>query len=168
MEIISSISFGRYTPEIYRMCNTAKRSIMQQKHCAMFLGTDIFGYNRHDNIGKTKGTIHAEVDAIENFISQHQKRGYNNEQIRRKLKKHTMVIMRMNNDTEGFKMNPCRYSMPCADCIKILQAYGIKAVAITTDNGNVEIIKSNDLGEGLQSSGRRNMFVVQRLPKSQK
>ncbi len=164
-DILFGTSLGRYINDISKMCHTAKRSEMQQKHCAMFLGTDIYGYNRHDNIGNTKGTIHAEVDAIENFIFYHQKKGYTNDHIRRKLKKHTMVIMRMNNDTEMFKINPCRNSMPCSDCIRILQFYGVKTVAITTDNGNVEFTKSKNLGEGILSSGRRNMFVVNRNQK---
>lgn len=159
---MQKITFGRYNPDISRMCITAKKSEMQQKHCAMFLGTDIYGYNRHYNINNTKGTIHAEVDAIENFIFYHQKKGYNDDQIRRKLKKHTIIIMRINNDTEMSKINPCRYSMPCSDCIKTLQIYGVKNVAITTDSGIIEITKSHNLGSGILSSGRRNMFVVNR------
>jgi pyrimidine deaminase RibD-like protein len=151
-------AYGRYSPDISRMCNSAKRSEMRQKHCAIFLGTDIIGYNKHDNIGNIKGTIHAEATAIQNFIYYYKKKGYDADYIRRKFKKQTLFVMRMNNDAETFDINPCRYSMPCSDCIKILQHYGIKKVVITTDGGNVECKRSKELGEGVMSSGRRNAF----------
>ena len=151
-------AYGRYSPDISRMCTSARRSEMRQKHCAMFLGTDIIGYNRHDNMGSIKGTIHAEAAAIQNFIYTHQKKGYDADYIRRKLKKQTLFVMRINNDAETFDSNPCRYSMPCTDCIKILHYYGIKKIVITTDSGSVEFMRSKELGEGVMSSGRRNAF----------
>ena len=151
-------NYGRYIPDISKMCNSAKRSEMRQKHCAMFLGTDIIAYNRHDNFGSIKGTIHAEAAAIQNFIYSHQKRGYDYDYIRRKLKKQTLFVMRINNDATTFDENPCRYSMPCTDCIKILNYYEIKKVIITNDCGQVEFFRSKELGEGIMSSGRRNAY----------
>lgn len=110
------------------------------------------GYNRHDTMG---GSVHAELAAIETFIAVYRRKGYNDMQIRSKLRKHTLVIIRVNNDRTAAKSNPCRYSMPCTDCISALKAYGIKQIAITTDDGDICTFRCSQLGDGVISSGRR-------------
>ena len=66
-----------------------------------------------------------------------------------------MLIIRINNDVDKAKKQPCRYSMPCTDCINNLNTHGIKQIIITTDDGKLESIRKNDYGDGIASSGRR-------------
>jgi pyrimidine deaminase RibD-like protein len=145
-------SYGRYTPDITQMCSAARNSEMYHKHCSKFLGSNIMGYNRHNKRGDS---THAEVAAITNFISLYRKKGYNDRQIRSKLGKHTLFIIRVNNDRESAKTNPCRYSMPCSDCICALKNFGVKNVVVTSDNGELLTIRCSQLTEGVTTSGRR-------------
>ena len=156
------MSFGRYSPDIKLMQETARNSEMHHQHCAMFLDIKISGYNRYNRYSNTT-SIHAETVAINNFVYYYRKKGYKDEQIRRKLKKHSLLIIRINNDVDKAKKQPCRYSMPCTDCINNLNTHGIKQIIITTDDGKLESIRKNDYGDGIASSGRRYINTLNTL-----
>ena len=146
--------FGRYSSDIKMMLDEAKNSEMHQQHCAMFLDIKISGYNRYNRYSNNT-SIHAEDDAINNFVFYYRRRNCNVDKIRRKLKKHSLLIIRINNNVKTYKNQPCRYSMPCTDCINKLNIHGIKQIIITTDDGMLECIRKNDYGDGIGSSGRR-------------
>ena len=159
------MSFGRYSPDIKLMQETARNSEMHHQHCAMFLDIKISGYNRYNRYSNTT-SIHAETVAINNFVFYYRKKGYKDEQIRRKLKKHSLLIIRINNDVDKAKKQPCRYSMPCTDCINNLNTHGIKQIIITTDDGKLESIRKNNYGDGIASSGRRYINTLNTLKAS--
>jgi hypothetical protein len=96
------MSFGRYSPDIKLMQETARNSEMHHQHCAMFLDIKISGYNRYNRYSNTT-SIHAETVAINNFVFYYRKKGYKDEQIRRKLKKHSLLIIRINNDVDTIR-----------------------------------------------------------------
>lgn len=109
----------------------AKNSDLMQKHGSILICDDqiITGYNHFVNSKNTNGlTIHAEEDAINNFIVYCRKKYYDDTYIRRKLKKALLITIRVRNDN-------IQTSAPCRDCIEYIKTHGIKQI-IYSDMGD--------------------------------
>jgi deoxycytidylate deaminase len=116
---------------------TAINSELLQKHGSILYCDDqiITGYN-HFTCSKTCITVHAEEDAINNYIAYCRKKYYDDMYIRKKLRRALLVTIRIKNDC-------VKSSAPCRDCIELIKFYGIKEI-IYSDmdiNENCVLIK---------------------------
>jgi deoxycytidylate deaminase len=143
---------------IYDACCNASKSAtnseLTQKHGSIFIYNNmmITGYN-HYEVCKRKPciSIHAEEDAINNFIIKHQMKGFNDNSIRRKLKKSVLLTVRIKN-------NCMKMSAPCRDCLALIKSYGIKQIIYSIDEpDSVIALKTNNLTYNRPSSGQRWM-----------
>jgi hypothetical protein len=131
----------------------AQYSELTQKHGSIFICDDmvITGYN-HYEVCKKKPcvSIHAEEDAINNFIiKHHQMKGYDDNYIRRKLRKSVLLTVRVKN-------NNLRMSAPCRDCLALIKFYGIKQIIFSIDEKDkVLSLKTKDMAYNRPSSGQR-------------
>ena len=100
----------------------AINSDLVQKHGSILIcdGQIISGYN-HFTCSKNCITIHAEEDAIKNFIAFCRKKYYDDLYIRRKLRKALLITIRVKNDI-------IKSSAPCRDCIELIKSYGIRQI----------------------------------------
>ena len=132
----------------------AQYSDLNQKHGSIFIcdnGETISGYN-HYEVCKRRPciSIHAEEDAINNFILIHQLRGYTTRSIRKRLKKSILLTVR-------YKKNGCAgLSAPCENCLALIKYYGIKQI-IYSLNIDYKILfqKSKNIVNTRPSSGQR-------------
>ena len=123
-------------------CKCAINSELLQKHgsvlvCAsnIFTGYNHFKYSIHSKQSKLCVPIHAEEDAINNFILYCRKKHFNDLYIRKLLNKSILIIIRVKNDQ-------LKTSTPCFHCIKMIKHYGIKTI-IYSDTGNNNNTHSN-------------------------
>ena len=82
--------------------------------------------------GKVSNTIHAEVNTIIKYIDLYRRKGYKDIDIRRKLGKETLVVIRIakkiDTHLDTNKENQLKNSAPCSECIKFLKKYNIKKI----------------------------------------
>ncbi len=116
-------------------CKCAINSELLQKHgsvlvCAsnIFTGYNHFKYSIHSKQSKLCIPIHAEEDAINNFILYCRKKHFNDLYIRKLLNKSILIIIRVKNEQ-------LKTSTPCFHCIKMIKHYGIKTI-IYSDTSN--------------------------------
>ena len=115
----------------------------------------LIGVKKTDN-GKISYTRHAEVAALLNYVYLLRRRGYKESDIRRKLGKECLVVVRINNDKNS--PIPFKNSAPCSDCITKLRAYNIQKIMYTLDDGTFHFERVRDLGEGRLSRGARALL----------
>jgi tRNA(Arg) A34 adenosine deaminase TadA len=127
-------------------------SDLKQQHASILIADDmiITGYN-HFSIGKNTITVHAEEDAINNFIALCRKKYLDDAYIRRRLHRALLITVRVKNDI-------IKCSAPCQNCIEIIKSYGIRQIIYSDsdENANTYYIqqKSRDLSNR-PSSGFR-------------
>jgi len=131
---------------------SSRYSELIQKHGSILMCDDqIFtGYN-HFTCGKNCVPIHAEEDAINNFLIFCRKKYYDDAFIRRKLRRSLLITIR-------FKNHHIRGSAPCRDCIELIKSYGIREIIYSELDSNDNMVfitkKIRDV-ENRQSSGYR-------------
>lgn len=138
------------------LVNIAKKmaiySELNQQHASILIVDKmvITGYN-HFNSGKKIITVHAEEDAINNFIILCRKKYFDDAYIRRKLRRALLITIRVKNGI-------IKCSAPCQNCIEIIKSYGIRQIIYSDsdENANTYYIqrKSRDLSNR-PSSGFR-------------
>ena len=113
-------------------CKSAINSELLQKHGSILICDEktFTGYN-HFVCGKNGIPVHAEEDAINNFIIFCRKKYYDDAFIRRKLRKCLLITIRIKN-------NNIKCSAPCRNCIETIKSYGIRQI-IYSDNSNNSI-----------------------------
>ena len=101
---------------------SAEKSDLVQKHGSIIIcdGQIVSGYN-HFICNKNYIAVHAEEDAINNFIAYCRKKYYDDMYIRRKLRKALLITIRVKNDI-------IKSSAPCRDCIELIKSYGIRQI----------------------------------------
>ena len=90
--------------------------------------------NKPNKPSKLNISIHAEEDAINNFILYCKKKKNNDLYIRRQLNKAVLIIIRVKNDK-------LQMSIPCTHCIELIKYYGIKKIIYSDyniDNTNID------------------------------
>jgi deoxycytidylate deaminase len=131
---------------------TAINSELLHKHGSILICDDqiITGYN-HFTCNKNSITVHAEEDAINNFILYCRKKYYDDSYIRRRLRKALLITIRIKN-------NGIKCSAPCKNCIELIKFYGIKQIIYSDigETNNIILIKKKirDV-ENRPSSGYR-------------
>lgn len=138
------------------LVNLAKKaaiySDLKQQHASILIADDtiITGYN-HFCSGKGTITVHAEEDAINNFIALCRQKYCDDAYIRRRLRRALLITVRVKNGI-------IKCSAPCQNCIEIIKSYGIRQIIYShsDDNTNTYYVqrKSRDLSNR-PSSGFR-------------
>ena len=107
--------------------------------------------------GKLSNTIHAEVNAITKYIELYRRKGYKDGDIRRKLGKETLVVIRINKNVgdENRIDNQFKNSAPCAECIKYLKHYNIQKIIYSIDDGSLQFSRVKELDDTHISRGQR-------------
>jgi hypothetical protein len=103
--------------------------------------------------GKTATTIHAEVNTINKFIELHRKKGYKDSDIRRKLGKQCLIVIRINTKID--RDNILKNSAPCLNCVKFLQNNNIHKIIYSMDDGTLQFSRVKDLDTTHLSRGQR-------------
>lgn len=106
--------------------------------------------------GKLSYTRHAEVAVLLQWVYLLRRRGYKDADIRRKLGKECLVVVRINNDKSS--SIPFKNSAPCSECITTLKHYNIQKIMYSLDDGTFHFERVRDLGEGRLSSGARALL----------
>jgi len=103
--------------------------------------------------GKIAHTMHAEVNTINKYIALYRKKGYKDADIRRKLGKQCLIVVRINtNKNAEF---PITNSAPCGECIQYLKQYNIQKIIYSIDDGNLHFERVKDLIGTHISRGQR-------------
>ncbi len=109
--------------------------------------------------GKLSNTIHAEVNTITKYIELYRRKGYKDVDIRRKLGKETLVVIRINKtkDTpiDNHIENQLKNSAPCGECIKFLKQYNIQKIIYSIDDGSLKFSRVKELDDTHISRGQR-------------
>jgi len=107
--------------------------------------------------GKISSTIHAEVNTINKFIELYRKKGYKDADIRRKLGKQCLIVIRINTkiDRNNNNNNTLRNSAPCSECVKFLQNNNIHKIIYSLDDGTLHFSRVKDLDKTHLSRGQR-------------
>ena len=119
--------------------------------------------------GKIATTIHAEVNTIQKYIELHRKKGYKDADIRRKLGKQCLIVIRINTklnrgrDEDGDRdrdfdfniNNTLKNSAPCSECVKFLQNNNIHKIIYSLDDGTLYFSRVKDLDTTHLSRGQR-------------
>ena len=103
--------------------------------------------------GKIAHTKHAEVNIINKYIALYRKKGYKDADIRRKLGKECMILVRINNN-ENSDIPFCN-SAPCSHCVQYLKQYNIQKIIYSVDNGHLKFERVKNLTETHLSRGQR-------------
>jgi len=106
--------------------------------------------------GKLSYTRHAEVGALMNYVFLLRRKGCKDADIRRKLGKECLIVVRINNDKNS--PIPFKNSAPCSECIIKLREYNIQKIMYTLDDGTFHFERVRDLGEGRLSRGARALL----------
>lgn len=101
--------------------NAIKSDLLQKHGSVLICNGQIFtGYN-HFTFGKNFITVHAEEDAICKFINMCRQKYWPDTYIRKKLKKATLITIRVKNDE-------IKCSAPCSNCLQMIRNYEIKHI----------------------------------------
>jgi len=97
--------------------------------------------------------MHAELNIIKKYISLYRRKGYKDSDIRRKLNKECITVIRVNNN----KHSNISFinSAPCSQCIESLKKYNIKKINYSLNDGSLHFERVKNLGEGRLSRGNR-------------
>ena len=139
-------------------------SDLKQQHASILIVDDmiITGYNHFSN-SKSTITVHAEEDAINNFITLCRKKYFDDAYIRRRLRRALLITVRVKN-------NIIKCSAPCNNCIEIIKSYGIRQIIYSDcdEQANTYYIqrKSRDLtnrpSSGFRWRARQNKSILLR------
>lgn len=149
-----------------KLVQVASNSELLQQHAAVLTRagnrpiSKTIGYNHYEpcHYSTDKPSAHAEKVALTKFRRYHQARAANDAKIRRKLKKTSILIARINTRQAQALPNPpnlqnppnpdlhqCahqfRNSAPCYHCTALLKSYGVSKVIFTTDRGEPQCEK---------------------------
>ena len=113
--------------------------------------------------GKIATTIHAEVNTIQKYIELHRKKGYKDADIRRKLGKQCLTVIRINTklnrdrdrDRDMDRDSTLKNSAPCSECVKFLQNNNIHKIIYSLDDGTLYFSRVKDLDTTHLSRGQR-------------
>ena len=111
--------------------------------------------------GKIATTIHAEVNTIQKYIELHRKEGYKDADIRRKLGKQCLTVIRINTklnrdrDRDMDRDSTLKNSAPCSECVKFLQNNNIHKIIYSLDDGTLYFSRVKDLDTTHLSRGQR-------------
>ena len=108
--------------------------------------------------GKLSNTIHAEVNTIIKYIELYRRKGYKDTDIRRKLGKETLIVVRFNTIANQFKN-----SAPCANCIQYLKQFNIQKIMYSIDDGSLQFSRVKELDTTHISRGQRAINRMQSL-----
>jgi hypothetical protein len=137
------------------LAHTARNSELLQQHAAVLTRSgyrpvgQATGYNHYVacRYSVDKPSAHAEKVALTKFRRYHQMRAANDAKIRRKLKKTSILVARLNPaaaiTTDNICTHPPQFknSAPCHHCTALLKAYGVSKVIFTTDYGEPQCQK---------------------------
>ena len=104
--------------------------------------------------GKLSNTIHAEVNTILKYIDLYRRKGYKDSDIRRKLGRETLTVIRINKINIDIEMQ-FKNSAPCSNCVKFLKQYNIQKIIYSIDDGNLHFERVKDLIGTHISRGQR-------------
>ena len=139
-----------------KLANAARNSELLQQHGATLTRSGYrpvvaaMGYNHYVacRYSTDKPSAHAEKVALTKFRDYYQARAASDAKIRRKLKKTSILVARINQaattlaDADGCEHTPLfRNSAPCYHCTALLKAYGVRKVVFTTDGGEPQCQK---------------------------
>jgi len=144
-----------------KLAQVARNSELLQQHAAVLTRSgyrpvsQATGYNHYEacHYSADKPSAHAEKVALTKFRRYHQARASNDAKIRRKLKKTSILVARINTrQAQALPPNPdllaadqCvhqfRNSAPCYHCTALLKSYGVRKVIFTTDGGEPQCEK---------------------------
>jgi tRNA(Arg) A34 adenosine deaminase TadA len=94
-------------------------------------------------------TMHSEQNVIDKYIKLYRRKGYKDSDIRRKLGKQCIIVVRISND------NIITNSAPCANCIKCLKNNNIKKIIYSLNDGTLQFSRVKDLDDTHISRGQR-------------
>jgi hypothetical protein len=97
--------------------------------------------------------MHAEVNTINKYIALYRKKGYKDADIRRKLGKQCLIVVRINNNKNS--SIPFTNSAPCNQCIEYLKQYNIQKIIYSIDDGSLHFERVKDLEGEHISRGQR-------------
>ena len=148
------------------LAHTARNSELLQQHAAVLTRSgyrpvgQATGYNHYVacHYSVDKPSAHAEKVALTKFRRYHQMRAANDAKIRRKLKKTSILVARLNTrqaqalpnlpnqqNPPNPDLHQCtqqfRNSAPCYHCTALLKSYGVSKVIFTTDYGEPQCQK---------------------------
>lgn len=127
----------------------ARNSELLQQHAAIIMRSGYrpvvvaMGYNHYApcHYSIDKPSAHAEKVAISKFCHYYQARAASDAKIRRKLKKTSILVARINQDASHTQIHQFRNSAPCYHCNALLKSYGVRKVVFTTDGGEPQCQK---------------------------
>jgi len=151
-----------------KLALVARNSELLQQHAAVLTRS---GYRQIDNAtgynhyvacrySVDKPSAHAEKVALTKFRRHHQIRAANDAKIRRKLKKTSILVARLNpqapipalipapepaNADPHIHLHQFKNSAPCYHCTALLKAYGVRKVVFTSDGGEPQCQKGKSV-----------------------
>ena len=142
-----------------KLAHVARNSELLQQHAAVLTRagnrpvSNATGYNHYVacRYSIDKPSAHAEKVALTKFRRHHQMRAANDAKIRRKLKKTSILVVRLNPLTST---NPAhthddipqfKNSAPCYHCMELLKNYGVQKVVFTLDCGELQCKKDKSI-----------------------
>lgn len=152
-----------------KLAHVASNSELLQQHAAVLTRSgyrpigNAAGYNHYVacRYSTDKPSAHAEKVALTKFRRHHQMRDANDAKIRRKLKKTSILVARLNPQHASIPtispataaVNPVHYihshqfknSAPCYHCTALLKAYGVRKVIFTSDDGEPQYKKGKSV-----------------------
>ena len=136
-----------------KLAKAAANSELLQQHAAVLTRAGYRpamppGYNHYVacRYSADKPSAHAEEVALSKFRRHHQVRHSSDAKIRRKLKKTSILIARLNTaSTNTNPEKPFKNSAPCYHCLALLKDYGVRKVVFTTDGGEPQCEKGKSI-----------------------
>ena len=104
--------------------------------------------------GKLSNTIHAEVNTIIKYIDLYRRKGYKDSDIRRKLGRETLIVVRISKINIDIENN-FKNSAPCSNCVKFLKQYNIQKIIYSIDDGSLQFSRVKELDDTHISRGQR-------------
>lgn len=149
-----------------KLAHVARNSELLQQHAAVLTRagnrpvSNATGYNHYVacRYSIDKPSAHAEKVALTKFRRHHKMREANDAKIRRKLKKTSILVVRLNpqalapglanttfNNESCLHQPQFKNSTPCYHCTALLKAYGVRKVVFTTDCGEPQYKKGKSV-----------------------
>ena len=98
-------------------------------------------------------TTHSEQNVIDKYIKLYRRKGYKDDDIRRKLGKQCIIVVRISNDKNVDTI--ITNSAPCSQCVKCLKKNNIKKIIYSLDDGTLQFSRVRDLDDTHISRGQR-------------
>lgn len=117
--------------------NIALNSNMFQKHGAIIIYKKNIlssGFNSYSNYIKCNFSIHAEINAINNFIKKYDKY---------LLEKCELYVVRISHSNDNKNNTFLKYSKPCINCQKIINKFNIPKIYYSTNYDYDDFLSKN-------------------------